>query len=481
VNKLQLKELYLGENDGKKEAVYRNDFERYFIDIDSNYEKLKIDKYFLVLGRKGSGKTYLGQYIKKMSEADPLHFCEISSYKDFKFQELVHLKSGDITPNEYYEIWRWLLLLDLGKQCIQDEGIVDCDAKTKLIAFFDANYNSLQIDAKKIVEVTKKKQVRGGFLKSFIDVSKNEKSEEGTYLDYIDDLEDIVFEILTRSSSKYTIIYDELDDRFRNDEYYKHSIISLLKAADHINLKSLEYKARAKIIILLRTDIFSIFNDPDLNKIKRVNTLKIEWGTKVSVDAALIGMIIHKVKESNALLSLLPNSAIFRKMFPDAINKIQPERYILERSFFRPRDVITILNLIIEKYPNASYFGWKSFLDVKKDYSEYLLDEIRNEMFGHYNDKEIDDVFKLLKNYNKHFVKYKELKKYMLKNKFHYENLDLEKMLIGLFKFSAIGNKWHNEYKRKEYYTWAHRDEKADVDLDKTIVIHLGLREALSM
>jgi hypothetical protein len=87
----------------------------------------------------------------------------------------------------------------------------------------------------------------------------------------------------------------------------------------------------------------------------------------------------------------------------------------------------------------------------------------------------------LLKNYNKHFVDYKELKIYMNKNKFHYEDLDLEKMLIGLFKFSAVGNKWYNEYKRMEYYTWAHRDEKADIDLDKTIVIHLGLREALSM
>ncbi len=41
MDKLQLRELYLGENDGKKEAVYRTDFERYFIDIDNNFEKLK--------------------------------------------------------------------------------------------------------------------------------------------------------------------------------------------------------------------------------------------------------------------------------------------------------------------------------------------------------------------------------------------------------------------------------------------------------
>jgi hypothetical protein len=434
-----------------------------------------------VLGRKGSGKTYLGQYIKKKAELDPVHFCDVSSYKDFKFQELIQLKSGDITPNEYYEIWRWLILLDIGKQCLLDLATEDSDAKKRLIAFFDANYNSLQIDAKKVIEITKKQQVRGGFLKSFIDVSGGEKLEEGSYLDYIDDLESVIFEVLSHSSSRFTIIYDELDDRFRDDEYYRHSIISLLKAADHINLKALEIKVKAKTIILLRTDIFSIFNDPDLNKIKRVNTLKIEWGTRVGVDSPLIGMVISKAKRSSVLMSALPDHDVFTKLFPQNINHIAPERYILERSFFRPRDVITILNLIIDKYPQSDYFGWKSFVDVKKEYSEYLLDEIRNEMYGHYDDKEIDSIFKLLKNYNKHFVKHSELKKYMGQNQFHYKELDLEKMLIGLFKFNAIGNKWYNEYKRKQYYTWAHRDEKADLDLNKEMVIHLGLREALSM
>ncbi|WP_394425155.1 P-loop ATPase, Sll1717 family [Vreelandella stevensii] len=131
MEQIRLKDIYLGENDGKKEAVYRSDFEKFFVDIDKNYEKIQDKRNFLVLGRKGSGKTFFGQYIKKMAESDPLQFCDISSYKDFKFQELVHLKSGDIQPNEYYEIWRWLLLLDLAKLCLTDQGIPESDAKEK--------------------------------------------------------------------------------------------------------------------------------------------------------------------------------------------------------------------------------------------------------------------------------------------------------------------------------------------------------------
>ncbi len=479
--KIKLKDIYLGENDGKKEAVYKADFERFFVDINKIFEKIKEDKYFLILGRKGSGKTYFGQYIKKVASKDALHFCDVSSYKDFKFQELIQLKSSDIKPNEYYEIWRWLLLLDLGKLCLLDESIPDSEAKNKLISFFDANYNSLEIDAKRVIEITKKNQVRGGFLKSFVDISEDKKVEEGSYLDYIDDLEAIVFEILHNSTNRYTTIYDELDDRFRNDEYYCHSIISLLKAADHINLKAVERGINAKAIILLRTDIFSIFNDPDLNKIKRVNTIKIDWGTKVAISTPLINMVILKAKKSCTYMSTMSDEEVFRHLFPQNINRISPERFILERSFFRPRDVITILNLIIDKYPHSYYFGWKSFSDIRQEYSEYLLDEVRNEMYGHYPDKQIDSILRLLKNYNKHFIKYEDIKEYMMNNKFHYSDLELETMLIGLFKFNAIGNKWYNQYKRKQYYTWAHRDEKADLDLDKTMVVHLGLREALSM
>jgi len=233
MKEIELKNIYLGENDGKKESVYKSDFEKFFMDIDKISEKVKEKKYFVILGRKGSGKTYFAQYIKKTSDSDPLHFCDVKSYKDFKFQELVQLKSGDITPNEYYEIWRWLILLDLAKLCLLDQGIPNSEAKNKLLTFFDANYKSLEIDAKKVVEITKKEQIRGGFLKSFVDLTDAQKAEEGSYLDYIDNLENVVLELLSNSRSSYTTIYDELDDRFRDDEYYRNSIISLLKAADH--------------------------------------------------------------------------------------------------------------------------------------------------------------------------------------------------------------------------------------------------------
>lgn len=160
---------------------------------------------------------------------------------------------------------------------------------------------------------------------------------------------------------------------------------------------------------------------------------------------------------------------------------VDPARFVLERTLFRPRDVITLLNLIIEKYPHSSYFGWKGLLELKPKYSEYLFDEIRNEMLGHVSQDEIDGGFKLLKNYNRHFFEFKDLKEYFERQQKHYPGIDLEKIMVSFFQFNVIGNKWFNKFKNKEYYTWSHRDPKAELDFDKEIVIHLGLREQLSM
>jgi len=102
-------------------------------------------------------------------------------------------------------------------------------------------------------------------------------------------------------------------------------------------------------------------------------------------------------------------------------------------------------------------------------------------MLGHISQNEIDQGLKLLKNFNHHFFTFKDLKTYYDRQQNQYPNIDIEKVLVSFFKFNVIGNKWFNKFKNKEYYTWSHRDTAAEIDFEKEIVIHLGLREHLSM
>ncbi|SEV92138.1 hypothetical protein SAMN05421841_0202 [Chryseobacterium wanjuense] len=481
----KLRDIYLGVNDGKKEALYKNDFENYFVEYNNNYNDILKPEKYLIIGRKGSGKTILAEYVKKQAVKKNSWYCKIKSYKDFRFQELINFKTNDVSPNEYSAIWRWIILLDIAKLIFEDHTLNDKQGIKKLQDFFKENYNSLDIDDKKILEINKNNKINGSILTEIINISGEKGSEikfgDGNYLNYIEDLERVILKILKSSKSKYTLFYDELDDRFQNDEFYRNSLISLIKAVDSLNCGFLEEKIDFKVVLLIRSDIFAVLNDTDLNKLKVINTLNITWGEKVSSDSPLLHLVVKKAKKSNLYLNSLSDIRVLKTLFPQDVKKIAPERFILERTFFRPRDIITLLNLIIHKYPESRYFGWKGLHEIKSSYSEYLFDEVRNEMIGHISQEEIDQGLKLLKNYNQHFFEYSDLRTYYEANKTLYSKIDLDKILIEFFKFNVIGNKWFNRFKQKEYYTWAHRDSRAEIDLNKEIVIHLGLREHLSM
>lgn len=480
MHQLKLKDVYLGITDGKKEALYKSDFEKYFFDYNKIYEQALSKEIFLILGKKGSGKTLLAEYIKRTSEQDGLWFCEVRSYKEFKFHELIHLKSSDVSPNEYIAIWEWVALIDLARLCLKDQGIPDGPDKTKLNKFFSDNYYSIDIDSEKVIEKARSGKIKGQAFGIGGEGSITEKKEVAEYFYYLEDLRATVLNLLASSDSRFDLYYDELDDRFKNDDYYRNCIISLIKAVDKINLLMLEKHISGKLSLLLRSDIFHILNDPDLNKIRMDNSVYIDWGNKVEASSPLFELIITKAKASSPLLSSLSSDAVFNKLFPQGIKGISPERYILERTLFRPRDMVSMLNLIIKRHPNSSYFGWKGFIDTVKEYSEYFLQEIRNELSGHVSDDFIDQVVRFLKQFNKYRFSYEEIDTFLKQNTARYPALSLESMLQILFKFNVIGNCWYNEYKGKDYYCWSYRDPKADIDFEKNFVIHLGLRDALS-
>lgn len=477
----KLENFFIGQNDGKKEAAYREDFENYFYNHNGIYQKVQQREKYLVLGRKGTGKSILGEFIKKKSESDSQWLCSLTSYKEFKFHELLHLKTNDITPNEYLSIWEWVLLLEFGKLCLNNQALEYSDTWNKLNKFFKDNFYSLKLNINRIVEITKQNKISGSLLKVSNENTSGGKYHTGTYLNYIEDLREVVMELLEETDCSFTVILDELDDKFRNEDIYKHNIISLIKAADKLNLLMLQRGIKGKALLLLRTDIFYLLNDPDLNKIKIDNSVTIDWGTTINRESPLFDLIINKIKVSVPELKNKSKDEVFSLIFPPKIRKMPPERFLLGRTYFRPRDIITYLNLIIDKTPESTYFKEGVILDLEKDYSTYFFQEVRNELSGHISDEIIDEGTLLLKQFNRPEFKYRDILSYYEKNKSIYPNLNLEDTLKVFFNFGLIGNKWFSEHKRKYFYSWTYRDNKAAIDYNKTFAIHVGLRKELSL
>lgn len=180
-----LKDFYVGQSDGKKEALYKKDFENYFYDYNGIYKTATTDKTFLILGRKGTGKSILAEFLHKQSLKEPNWFCQICSYKEFKFHELTHLKNNDVKPNEYITIWEWVILLELGKMCLNDNKLNDFDQMKKFKEFMSNSFSSLNLNANRILEITKSKKIAGHLLKFSGEYNSSVKYTTGSYLEYI--------------------------------------------------------------------------------------------------------------------------------------------------------------------------------------------------------------------------------------------------------------------------------------------------------
>ncbi|KNX33061.1 MULTISPECIES: P-loop ATPase, Sll1717 family [Bacillus amyloliquefaciens group] len=478
----KLRDIFIGYNDGKKEASRIKDFEQYYFDYKGNVDKIINSDKFLLLGKKGTGKSLLAEYIKKKSFLESNWSCKLSSYKEFNFHELVHLKSNSIKPNEYIAIWEWIILLEIAQQCIDDESINN-EYKDNLIEFMKFNFKGLKLNMNKVIEITKKRTINGGILHPFKILSgrgSDTKYTNGTYLDYIEDLRENVLKALRGCINKYTLIFDELDDKFRNEDIYKSNIISLIKISDKLNDLFYNEDLNIKIILLLRTDIFYILNDPDLNKVEQDGAIKLEWGNTIKSNSPLFSMILNKVKKSIPELESRKDIDLFSSFFPQKINNREPNEFILGRTYFRPRDIVTYLNLIIDKYPDTRYFGYRGFLELEKNYSTYFFKEIRNELFGHLSDEKIDLSFLLLKQYKRSEFTYEEIKAYYKAKMSVYKDIDLDETLKYFFDFGVVGNKQFNSKMGKDFYSWAYR-ENIEIDYDKKFVLHLGLRKELSV
>ncbi|MCL2578186.1 MAG: hypothetical protein FWE27_09090 [Defluviitaleaceae bacterium] len=116
---MSLKEIYLGHRTGKVEAVMRKDFDEFFFDYDLNSKKIMDEDRFLVLGKRGTGKSFLAEYIKKKSKSQNNRICDTVSYKAINIHELLNDCAEDAASDEYNALWLWIIYLEIIKLYIK--------------------------------------------------------------------------------------------------------------------------------------------------------------------------------------------------------------------------------------------------------------------------------------------------------------------------------------------------------------------------
>jgi len=462
----------------------------------NSYNEIKDFEKFIVLGRKGTGKTAI--FKRFLSNKDHTLFSFGHTFSDYPWH--YHDKQAKIgVPNfdKFTHSWKYLILMSLSKILLNHDQSLPYNDKSleylsKIESFIVDTYGTRDPDVTQIFTPSKKLKLKSNFT---IDLAilKGSLTPEGLPMEYlptvIQEINLNLIEYIIGSLNpehSYHILFDQLDLGFdpKNPDY-NNRVIGLLLAAKEINRIAKEKGKRLSIIVFLRDDIYNSLKFEDKNKLTQSSTTIIEWDKPGS----------HSLKEllERRLTELLrekPNeNIIWEDVFDESqlmTGKQSKYSYITDRTFLRPRDAIQFCNEILKSHnlneDRESLISNKEINDAKADYSKYFLDELDDEIHKHV--PKYENILEIIKSIGYHQFDMEDFENAIKKKRSLFsEEITTYDSLKNLFEFSIIGyykaggsGYGGSEYIFKYKNTRAQFEEGA-----KTYRVHPGLIDFLGL
>ena len=492
----------LGEVDGKIEAR-DPDFEQLFYLGDGYYDELEEQNKYIIIGRKGTGKSVLINYYKKQIDKKDNEFCKIITVPSFMKRKLRNFDYGKLETEELEEFWKYVLLRELSALILDNKVPLLESFKKRKFKNQDKNLdNHLELKEKELENIGK---VNGKLANSFAGVSSEIETKETVsykikkYYDVIDELETEVTNFLAGSGSEYYLIFDdleELDKKFKNDkEYFYEVVLSFFMALEYLNDLFYDCGTKSKIMTTIRQDLLDIINldSHNLNKIINSSSIKIEWYSPLSKEnpeeTQIMKMLLHKIRKSTPTYALLGNTELYEKVFPSSQEK-SPEQqnncleYLMLRSFGRPRDLISFLKVYQKQYKNDLFFNFSNFDKCLRSYSHGFYIEIVNEINLNPYKKDVLSTIEVIKKMQKRYFKFNDLQTFYTQYKdiYSWNIASINKSCIDLYQLGVIGSCTRYPGKKKNTYWFSYRDgSPKEPDMNKEFAVHFALLNSFSL
>jgi hypothetical protein len=467
--------------DWKLEAK-AEDSNRYFFHLAEATSILHGRKNY-VIGRKGTGKTAISEHISKIGNGKDNVYTEILSFKNFPFNELYSLSDNNYTlPNQYITLWKYLIYSFVCRMMLKNQNI-SSDVRDSL---------GLSYDLDPITRLPRivKKWTDSNF--EVLEIGKKEytNSQIIPWIERVNILENIIIEYL--DSSNYYVIFDELDEDYRDIKNkaeaipYNNLLTSLFKAVQDIRNVFKPLSKKIIPIIFLRDDIYSIIKDPDKNKWSDLK-IDIDWD-----EPKLKKLLAFRI--SRAIDSKIENSKILKfeeawfKLFEDkpvTMGDRQKKEmsifdFISRSTHLRPRDFVKYLQACAAEAveSNREIISPTIVKRVDKAFSNYLKSEIEDEIQAIL--PEISTIFQIISQLGKQNFKYDEFRNlydtYLKNNTVTEGNLNY--IFQNLFDFGVIGNQPKNT---KVPPVFRYKNREARFNPNEIIQVHRGLFKALQL
>lgn len=459
-------------------------FQEAFYDPRNVTDRLINDYPFILVGRKGVGKTAFAAKIRSLAKTSELfsHSLKLNDFEYTTFSK-TSIDSELVGTQKYKQSWDFLLLLVIYKSLYFDMGIREVEQFDKAVNLLNSIGFSIENDYKKhVIKLSKLKVganvgIVNAELEKEFGESPNSHPERMSLLIslLVDGLKAVYL-----GEKKLIIIIDGVDDvlRFKKNQLY--IISSLVRSIDYINSLFCNI-IPIKIVLLIREDILSNFTDPDLNKIKRDESISINWLDRQDELKELVNL--------RFLFSGIPQEDVadhWIKMFPKVIKEKDSWAYILDFTLGKPRDILQFLKCCQELYPDSEALNFSEVSKVLKYYARnYFIEEMKNEITGFISDSFILSLPGILQNLGSRsfsFSKFHEVAVKQIHSNIP-DELESKKMLQLLFDSGYLGHlyKIPSRDGMKTSVVFKYRNPTAQIDYSQEFITHRGIFRGLDV
>ncbi len=358
----------------------------YFLTTDA-VSKIASNEAFLILGRKGSGKTALVRHFTK-DERNPYSVAlNLRGYPWALHAALGNPQSTEI--EKYVATWRYLIAAQAASALIAaNVKSTKIDADRKLQTFFEQNYGASSVDLDRVFAVQKLKVDKATVNPTIAGNSfgsiefKSVQPDFGQQIDAVaTEVVRLVSEVLKyRGTSHIELHFDELDYGIEKFERERElMIVGLVLAAQSFRTHNHSTDQLVRPIIYLRHDLWDSFSFSDRNKISRGPALFLNWNS-----ASLQQMVdVRVAKLTGKTLSW--NDLVDGNRMRGTQQKWD---HIVARTLDRPRDVISFINIILENKHNSELLSNEEIASARPEYSTYFKEELDDEIKAHWSEWE---------------------------------------------------------------------------------------------
>ncbi|MEK5436062.1 MULTISPECIES: caspase family protein [Paenibacillus] len=462
-----IEKIYFGNVDAIGE-IKNNDikFEHNFYNLNRiSNAVLEDGSIQLVLGKKGTGKTFVGKYIEETNK-DKVCFINFERFNYNNFNALKNVKSNGY---ERFEVaWEWVLL----------SYVVELLSK-KLGGDFKELYDELFVGRMTLNKVLDRKLKKGIPLNNKFS-SMLRKQHDIFKIDEIVSLYKLLLENCENNDSIFLIL-DGLDEKINEFDYYQDVMNSLLMTVKHLNNELFEMDLNLKIVIFLRHDVYEMITGANLGKLQFGGTAELDW-INFSIDKINYPLRDFMEVRINTSVVFQQGKAIenpLRNLLPEKMNLGKPTEantwdWILDFTTYKPRDLIAFFNSCVKLCNNGETKLTEQILwDATKQYSNYLKEEFEDELFGFLTDKQKNEIFELvLPKMRKNWISYETLKGYINQGD-NCRNMDNNELIGRLYRIGMLGAKI------EEKEQWSYRGKRAILNeselVNSKFKVHLGL------